>query len=85
MSRGEWSEREGLDSASCVPSISHLDLHSCFRFNSAAMASYNAGKFVFYELFFFSVVSFVSVKRHFSCILRFSEGLSLQKQKNKAI
>ena len=53
MSRGEWSEREGLDSASCVPSISHLDLHSCFRFNSAAMASYNAGKFVFYKLFFF--------------------------------
>ena len=53
VSRGEWSEREGLDSASCVPSISHLDLHSCFRFNSAAMASYNAGKFVFYELFFF--------------------------------
>ena len=53
VSRGEWSEREGLDSASCVPSISHLDLHSCFRFNSAAMASYNAGKFVFHELFFF--------------------------------
>lgn len=53
VSRGEWSEREGLDSVSCVPSISHLDLHSCFRFNSAAMASYNAGKFVFYELFFF--------------------------------
>lgn len=53
VSRGEWLECEGLDLVSCVFLISYLDLYFCFCFNFVVMVSYNVGKFVFYELFFF--------------------------------